>query len=579
MQTSRFRFAFYLALAVAAPTFLTACFTNAPARPDVSTAGVAEQQQLTNGADLINRLNVRYQNTVNACEDRTPPFRCSGLLLRRSDFNSAYDFWTFSQAAIALQSVTFAFVRQDSSTNGNDINSGFIFMDHWRALTEAKTMPAARCIYPFMAGTQNANRPLHGCGFPDSQAGPRLDESTCFALPSPATNPALWIEYFKASNSELSKQCSLSIWNANQFITSLQVREQLSSIANTYGNELLITTWDESHPEELPIEAFFFNQAKAGAFESALKLREAYYKRTQILLPIVRLDFQAPDKKIVTPLTELQEGMQASNALNLRYASTRSDCLHFKASLDCNGVIIRTAQYAAGTHVWNPGEKHVKNNGVAFSYIRADSGINVLAWNTRYQGFIFKQLDSLREPGSYQLQAACIFPTDGATDFRTQACGAHKDYPTASETCASQGITTLAQFKTHFQTVPEESGYFYNRNRHQCSLPTSQAGVDISMKARNNDTLNPAQRAHHNELIIRAWPQNIPNQLPLEAFFWWNPNNDASGLAQAKDMQRDLVRTAAKWIPVVRVNFKTTNPDQIFMYAPEDQACTRTTCN
>lgn len=579
MQISRFRFAFYLGLAVAAPTFLTACFTSTPARPEISTAGAAEQQQqLTAEPDLIDRLNARYMSSAASCSGGTSALQCSGLILRRSVFNSDYDFWTHSPAAKALGSSTFSFFRHDTRTNGGDMFSGMIFMDFDTARQHSKDLPQLRCIYPFMATTQGMNRPLHGCGFPNSQANPRPDESTCATLADPAITSAKWIAHFKSVGSDVVKQCSLSTQAPAQLITSIQARQQLPDVAFYYLNELLIATWDETKPEALPIEAFFFNTAKPGAFDNALSLQKAYYQKTQIWRPIVGLNFQAADNKIVTRLSEIEEGKQTSNALNLRYANTRDRC-GSNASLDCNGVIIRTAAYAAGSHVWNPGDKHVKNNGVAFSYIRADSGINVLAWNTRYQGFIFKQLDSLREPGTHQLQAACIFPTDGSTDARTQACGAHKDYPTASDTCASQGITTLAQFKTHFQSVAGNTSYYNARNKHQCSLPTSQAGVDISMKARNNDTLNPAQRAHHNEVIIRAWPQNIPNQLPLEAFFWWNPNNDASGLAQAKDMQRDLLKTAAKWIPVVRLDFKATNPDQIFMYAPEDQACTRTTCN
>jgi len=529
--------------------------------------------------DLIDRLNARYLSSAASCSGGTTAVQCSGVMLRGISPNNASDFWILSPAAKELGSSTFSFFRHDARMDGSDMLGGIIFMDFDTARQRGKNLPQLRCIYPFKAATQGMNRPLHGCGFPNSQANPRPDESTCATLADPAITSAKWIAHFKTVGSDTVKQCSLSTQEPAQLITSLQARQQLDE-ANYYLNELLIAAWDETKPEALPIEAFFFNRAKQGAFDHASTMQKAYYQKTQIWRPIVALNSETGDNKFVTRLTEIEEGKQTSNALNLRYANTRDRC-GSNASLDCNGVIIRTAAYAAGSHVWNPGEKHVKNNGVAFSYIRADSGINVLAWNTRYQGFIFKQLDSLREPGSYQLQAACIFPTDGSTDSRTQACGAHKSYPTGSETCASQGITTLAQFKTHFQSVAqgEDSGYFNNRNKHQCSLPTSQAGVDISMKARNNDTLSTAQRAHHNELIIRAWSQNIPNQLPLEAFFWWNPNNDASGLAQAKDMQRDLVRTAAKWIPVVRLNFKTTNPDQIFMYAPEDQACTRTTCN
>ncbi|WP_296230256.1 hypothetical protein [Pseudomonas sp. UBA4617] len=134
------------------------------------------------------------------------------------------------------------------------------------------------------------------------------------------------------------------------------------------------------------------------------------------------------------------------------------------------------------------------------------------------------------------------------------------------------------QFKTHFQAVVGNTSAFNERNKHQCSMGITPSTVRISFDTRNNNTVNPQQRAHHNELMIGTWPQDIPDLLPLEAFFWL-ASADNNGLEQAKNMQRDLMTTAKLWVPVIRLNLKAANPAETFAYATEDQACTRTQCN
>jgi len=293
-----------------------------PARNVVQSEEQAELlRRLAASPKLIERLNNRYQNTRASCPDGRTPLYCTGLLIRRSVYSSSFDFWTHSPAAKALGSVTLSFIRADANTNGNDISSGFILMDDATAQAREKQMPSFRCIYPFSAGTQNANRPLHGCGFANSEAPPRVDESTCGTLADPAITATRWIANFQRFGSNRANQCSLSTKVPTQVIASLEVRQQLSTPTDTYGNELLAELWDEQKPESLPIEAFFFNPKKSGSFSSALELRDAYYIKTSQLLPLVRLDFNASGNAIVTALSEQEQGEQISNGLNLRLAT------------------------------------------------------------------------------------------------------------------------------------------------------------------------------------------------------------------------------------------------------------------
>ncbi|MFK0310941.1 hypothetical protein ACIQUF_06795 [Pseudomonas sp. NPDC090233] len=553
-----------------------------PAKAVIFDAVTHEQvEALKKIPDLVQRLNERYKSVVEDCGEGISALGCSGLRLRRVKSGSTFPFWSYRPAAKAIESVTFSYLRADSLNNSADISSGYILMDDATAISKGKSMPPARCIYPFMAGTQNQGRSLHGCGFPQSKAQARDDESTCMTPEMNITDKEAWVNHFKAAKQDRLKQCSFSTKVPEQLIAALQARKMVPAVAASFGNELLLKAWDEDNPSALPIETLFFNAANAGSFDTALEMRKAYYAKTNVLLPIVRLDFSAPENNIVTALSQDEsrqlhrdeEGRQVSDALNLRYANVSKQSCDGKAALYCSGVILRTTTYGSNYHVWDPSDRSVQSKTVSFSYVRQDTGIKELAWDTLYQGLIFKQLDSVSAPGMYPLKPLCIYPTDAATWLRkSQGCGAHQDFASQSGPCQVQNITTLAEFKHHFRLVADNNAQFTNRNKHQCSLAMTPEAFEQSLLARSLDTLNPAQRAHHNELMIEAWPQNIPKQLPLEAFFWQNPGNNTSGRDQAKLMQRDLLNTAGMWIPVIRLNLKAANAAEVFTYAPEDQA-------
>ncbi|MDC9594969.1 N-acyl homoserine lactonase, partial [Xenorhabdus sp. IM139775] len=71
----------------------------------------------------------------------------------------------------------------------------------------------------------------------------------------------------------------------------------------------------------------------------------------------------------------------------------------------------------------------------------------------------------------------------------------------------------------------------------------------------------------NNELILATWPQNIPHELPIEAFFYLS-----EGLAGAQHDQRDFHNTTGKIIPIIRIELPANySQDATFTYNPEDQ--------
>ncbi|UVK83736.1 hypothetical protein LOY46_03215 [Pseudomonas sichuanensis] len=510
--------------------------------------------------DVAARLNARYANTVESCSNGGAALECSGVLIRRS---SSSNFWVHSAAAAALGSVTFSYLRADATISRADA-SGFIFMDKQTAQQQGKSWAEPRCIYPFIAGTQNAGRPANGCGFAARAAA---DQSTCAGLAVPAVTPALWIENFQRFGSNPRNQCSLSTRDASQFMTSLKVRGSLASQASTLLNELLIPTWDVNTPERLPIEAFFYNAASPGSLITAQMLRHDYRVRTGLSLPIVTLDFAKPTgERFAQRAADQEDGWQVADRLNARFVDRSRQCADGRAPVYCNGVLARATQYSTAFHAWNPNPNTNPKDAVSFSYMRADVKTVKLFYP---QGLIFDRLGYTSGPGLVAIEPLCIYMADANTWSRsTQGCGPGTDFPTDSKPCASMDINTLDALGTHFRKVPADPTW--QRLHHQCSLAIQPASFMLAIDGRTQFIVGTENQFYgYNEIMLRAWAQNIPDSLPLDAIFYTSAGGTAA-LTQAKQIQQDLFRSSASLIkPVVRIDLSATG--QAFSYRREDQ--------
>lgn len=250
-------------------------------------------QYITPPQALVDSLNARYKNVTERCDGVAPAYYCSGILLRGLTYSAAYKFWTHSPAAANLGSLTFTYIRKDMAIRSlvNNSKAGMVFSDQNTALAQTKAQ-TVRCIYPFATATQNSGRREHGCGMRNSPPQSDADPASCDQLTPPSLTINSWLAEFSSASNNRANQCSLSAINADQFYAALQVHDQADAGLLNYPNEVLVATWDESAPEKLPIDAFFYS-AMAGSLDEARALREDYFQVTGSRLPLVKLDLSA----------------------------------------------------------------------------------------------------------------------------------------------------------------------------------------------------------------------------------------------------------------------------------------------
>ncbi|WP_139253296.1 hypothetical protein [Burkholderia ubonensis] len=260
-------------------------------------------------------------------------------------------------------------------------------------------------------------------------------------------------------------------------------------------------------------------------------------------------------------------GQETATQITQRYRDTRSDCgTPSRPAFLCTGVILRGTDPSADYHSWNPSPYSVTSGGVSFSYLRIDAKYPKAAYNYT-SGFIFgPYLDSAAK---VHPEVLCSFPIDGHTFDRPtdKGCGAHQSYPD-SGLCRAQNITTAAQWRDHFVKV---TGY-PQRLQHQCAFDVrdalneqATAAFNTSIAARN--LVSNESFATQNELRIATWAQNIPAQLPIEAFFYVE-----GGLIGAQYDQRDFFRATGVNLPIIRMTLPATAAnDATFEFRAQDQ--------
>jgi hypothetical protein len=71
--------------------------------------------------------------------------------------------------------------------------------------------------------------------------------------------------------------------------------------------------------------------------------------------------------------------------------------------------------------------------------------------------------------------------------------------------------------------------------------------------------------------MIHTWPQDIPLQIPLEAFYYSLKGHYTSkGLLQAQFGQHDYFQTTGRFLPIVKVDMEASDTN-VFGYNPDDQ--------
>jgi hypothetical protein len=181
-------------------------------------------------------------------------------------------------------------MRKDTYFTDFFHNSGFMFVDQDEAEAQHKAL-SYLCIYAYDAWTLYGNVDK-GCGF----KGRALDMSSCAGVD--VRTPEQWYAYTERLSHQ-KYQCSLSTIDADQFYTSILVRERKPTLPTPiqFGyNELMVGVWPQDIGEKLPIQGFFYKvNAPTGAPATALAEAKAYQtkyrQRTQLWRPVIKIDF------------------------------------------------------------------------------------------------------------------------------------------------------------------------------------------------------------------------------------------------------------------------------------------------
>lgn len=313
--------------------------------------------------------------------------------------------------------------------------------------------------------------------------------------------------------------------------TALGLGKTLDASQPELSAQVLVRNWNDQAPQGIPVEALFYDRSWSGGLLAARRDQFDYFQATGQWLAVLRLDLGDAGQKVFgfNQQDQVYYGYQVASGLNARFYDTSPTCRDGSHPLNCNGVMIRGTDASTQFHSWNPSPNSVGRNGVSWSWARADVGMVQIAG---VQGLIFKEAAA---PSTFKPVLRCLYPTNAGTSGIPNSCRTY---------CDALGVTTVAAYRAY---------------GHTCSLNMTPAQIQLSNDVRGR---NPAW----NELIIGAWAQNIPGQLPLEAIF---VVAGSAGLNGARLIQRDFYQQTARILVIVRVNLSAATP---FVYDPADQS-------
>lgn len=273
----------------------------------------------------------------------------------------------------------------------------------------------------------------------------------------------------------------------------------------------------------------------------------------------------------VAPFSATMTGAQVAAELEKRYRDTRDNCgSASKAAFLCTGLILRGTEPSTQYDAWNPSPTSVANGGVSFTYLRSDYKVKRLAY-TYDSGFVFYPILST-PPGKLNIEILCFFPVDGSSNARPNGgCGAHPSYPTVSKSCEQQSpiIDTAGKWEAKYRKDASTG----NKYESMCSFNVRNAENNAAAPRflegmRAGRLISPDAFNTPNDTKLKTWAQNIPGQLPIEAFFY----TKSKGLAGAQLYQRRFRALTGVTIPIIYIPLpQTLEQSATFAFRAADQ--------
>ena len=249
-------------------------------------------------ADIVQELMNRYNDVSFECLNdhgvAKPLYECSGIIIRgvRLYKNERKFPWSLKPSDKKMNSVPFAYLRKDFpfSRIFNAYEAGFILYPYLKTPAKKNTQQVL-CAYPINALTDW--REERGCG------RSYLTDETGSSRPCHTQNITTFTDWLAHSNKIQqrlfrSRQCGFNTSNektaVQNFAVTMQGNKYLQTVPEfdaLYNNEMRLEAWNENHPEQIPIQTFFYFVDSVNDSQLAKKYRDDFYAQTGEKVPIV----------------------------------------------------------------------------------------------------------------------------------------------------------------------------------------------------------------------------------------------------------------------------------------------------
>ncbi len=235
-------------------------------------------------------LSRQYYDTRSQCDDGSPAYMCTGVMLRSNkNYSDQYHVWDPSPFSTKTGGTSFSWLRSDTrySHLAFGYNSGFIFFPQQKADANAVKVDA---LCYFLLDASTASRDNHGCGaatveFPDTS-------NTCDHYGIATAEK--WLEHYQSEqNDRQHHQCGFDLTGdkataAERFKVATTAHALLGDTGFNELNEFRLATWESGKGGQLPLQAFFYLTDTDG-LSDAQHYQLDYYNQTQAFLPVIRI--------------------------------------------------------------------------------------------------------------------------------------------------------------------------------------------------------------------------------------------------------------------------------------------------
>lgn len=230
-------------------------------------------------------------------------------------------------------------------------------------------------------------------------------------------------------------------------------------------------------------------------------------------------------------ILKLISGDNIEHRLINRFNDVRSMCINSRhqkrPAYECTGLMIRGVSNigfgAEQKHAWSKKQINKRTNAFSVGFLRKDQLFHSFPGGYD-SGFIL--YPHLRTPrGKARFDVLCAFPVNAHTNDRSgrHACGRSNDDRTGnSKHCHAQRITSIKAWISHYEKIVHSK----NKNfiKKQCGFDTTTKDsaeiFNVALEANKYLRKYSKYGWRNNELRIRAWNENNPKEIPIEAFFY-----------------------------------------------------------